>query len=221
MTAALSIFQPSDEQGKAKAKPKPSAASLLSAAKKPAKGSSSHMTYTGDPGREVAARWLALNAKVAETERELGLARDQLIEIIRPWHSAACAHRRQHESTVVVDSPAGGVRVSFQHRYARIPLDQEVHLQALVAAEYKRFFRRTCSLKVRKEIADDPATLDAIVEALGEALGADKFALVFEVDQSLIPTKAYTETSCQLPAETRAGLSLAGVRQIVAVAPSK
>jgi hypothetical protein len=57
-----------------------------------------------------------------------------------------------------------------------------------------------------------------MVLALAEALGAENFASLLEVEQSLTPTKAYTETNCQFPAETRAALNLAGVRQIVAIA---
>ena len=56
-----------------------------------------------------------------------------------------------------------------------------------------------------------------MVVALAEALGADNFASLFEVGQTLTPTKVFTETSCQLPSETRAALNLAGVRQIVAI----
>jgi hypothetical protein len=41
---------------------------------------------------------------------------------------------------------------------------------------------------------------------------------LFGLEQSLTPTKAYTETNCQFPAETRAALNLIGVRQIVAIA---
>lgn len=41
---------------------------------------------------------------------------------------------------------------------------------------------------------------------------------MFEVEQSIAPTKAYTETSCQLPPETRAALTAAGIKQVVAMA---
>jgi hypothetical protein len=51
-----------------------------------------------------------------------------------------------------------------------------------------------------------------------EALGAENFASLFDVEQSLSPTKSYTESSCQFPSATRVQLSLIGVRQIVAIA---
>jgi hypothetical protein len=128
-----------------------------------------------------------------------------------------CARRRAHEATVVVETPTGALRVSFQHRYCKLGLDREEHLRQVLGDDFERFFKRTVSLKVKKEVAEDPAQLEQMVMALAEALGAENFASLFEVEQSLAPTKAYTETSCQLPAETRAALNLAGVRQIVAL----
>ena len=198
--------------------PKPlSAADLLAGATKKGKASS-HLVYAGEAGREAAALWLKLDTQLAETERELALVRDQVLNVIRPWHEETCARRRAHEPTVIVETPAGTVRVSFQHRYTKLPLDRETHLRELLQDEFERYFKRTVSLKVKKEIAEDPVQLEAMVVAVAEALGADKFTSLFEVEQSLSPTKAFTETSCQLPAETRAALMLAGVRQIVAFA---
>ena len=119
---------------------------------------------------------------------------------------------------MVVETPAGALRVSFQHRYAKLGLDREEHLRQVLGEDFERYFKRTVSLKVKKDVAEDPERLDAMVLALAETLGAENFASLFEVEQSLAPTKAYTETSCQLPPETRAALNLAGVRQIVALA---
>jgi hypothetical protein len=96
-----------------------SAADLLAGAAKKGKASN-HLVYTGDAGQEAAVRWLELNAKFAETERELGLARDQVLDVIRPWHEETCARRRAHEATVVVEALTGALRVSFQHRYAKL-----------------------------------------------------------------------------------------------------
>ena len=51
-----------------------SAADLLAGATKKGK-SSNHLIYVGEAGCEAAERWLDLNDKFAETERELALAR--------------------------------------------------------------------------------------------------------------------------------------------------
>src|SRR4051812_14331791 len=96
-----------------------SAADLLAAATKKAKASS-HLQHASEAGKEVAARWLELNAQLAETERELGLARDQVLDLVRPWHEETCARRRVHEATVVIETPTGALRVSFQHRYVKL-----------------------------------------------------------------------------------------------------
>src|SRR5262245_16693775 len=193
-----------------------SAADLLAGATKKGKPSN-HLIYVGEVGCEAATRWLDLNDKLAETERELALARDRVLDVIRPWHEDACAKRKAHESTVVAETPTGALRVSFQHRYAKLGLDREEHLRELFGADCERYFKRTVSLKVKKEVAEDPERLDAMVLALAEALGVENFSSLFEVEQSF-PTKAYTESTCQFPAETRAALNLIGVRQIVAVA---
>jgi hypothetical protein len=88
----------------------------------------------------------------------------------------------------------------------------------LLGDDFDRYFKRAVSLKVKKEVAEDPVQLETMVVALAEALGADNFATYFEVEQSLTPTKTYTEANWQFSLETRAALRLAGVRQIVALA---
>ena len=59
------------------------AADLLAGATKKGK-SSNHLVYVGEVGCEAAARWLDLNEKLAETERELNLVRDRVLDVIRP-----------------------------------------------------------------------------------------------------------------------------------------
>ena len=138
--------------------------------------------------------------------------------MIRPWHEDTCARRKAHESTVVVETPTGAMRVSFQHRYTKLALDREEHLLQLLGDDFARYFKRTVSLKVKKEVAEDPERLNAMVLEVAKAFGEENFDRLFEVEQSLAPTKAYTESNCQFPAETRAALNLIGVRQIVALA---
>jgi hypothetical protein len=212
--SALTVFKPAEPQGQAE--PLSAAALLGAATKKPGKGTS-HLTYTGT-GTEQAARWIVPGRQAEEIERELGLLRDAILGVVTPWHEETCARRRAHESTVEIRTPAGTVRLSYQHRYAKLPLDREVALRAAVQDEFDRFFKRSVALKVKKEVAEDPARLEQMVLALAKTLGAENFAAMFEVEQSIAPTKAYTETSCQLPPETRAALTAAGIKQVVAMA---
>jgi len=209
---ALSVYKPAEKPDQPV-----SAADLLSAATKKPSRSTSHLTYTGQ-GIEQAARWIVLHRQAEEIEREEQLLRDAVIEIVTPWHAEACARRRAHESTVEMSTPAGTLRLSFQHRYAKLLVDREAALRAAVKDEFDRFFKRSVALKVKKEVAEDPARLEQMVLALAKTLGAENFAAMFEVEQSIAPTKAFTETSCQLPPETRAALTLAGIKQVVALA---
>ena len=116
---------------------------------------------------------------------------------------------------------AGVLRVTYQHRYLKIPAGQEEHLRDAVKDSYDRFFKAAASLKVRKEIAEDPDRLNDVVLRLAETLGED-FASIFEAEQTIAPTKCFTEQRYQeLDAEANAKLELIGVRQVVAMAHHK
>jgi len=207
--SALSIFKPPQE--------KPlSAADLLGAATKKAK-SNNHLIYNG-PEIEDAARWLVLGRQGDEIEREKALARDAILSVVTLWHEEQCAKRRTHESTVEINTPSGIVRISFQHRYGKLLLDRQSALQAAAGADFERFFKKSVSLKVKKEIAEDPERLNEMVLKLAQAMGPENFAVLFEVEQSWMPTKVFTETSCQLPAEARTALQAAGLKQVIAMA---
>ena len=110
----------------------------------------------GEAGCEAATHWLDLNDKFAETERELPWPAIRVLDVIRPWHEDSCAKRKAHESTVVVETPTGALRVSFQHRYTKLALDREEHPRQLFGDDFERYFKRTVSLKVKKEVAEDP-----------------------------------------------------------------
>ena len=209
--SALSIFKPTQPEEKPL-----SAEALLGAATKKAK-SNSHLIYNG-PDIEAAARWLTLGRQAEEIEREIGLLRDAILSVITPWHEEACARRRAHESTVEIHTPAGTVRISFQHRYGKLPLDRQDALQAVAGADFERFFKKSVSLKVKKEISEDPVRLEQMVITLAQTMGPENFAMVFEVEQSWSPTKVFTETSCQLPPEARTALQAAGLKQVIAMA---
>src|SRR2546423_9390723 len=164
--SALSVFKP--EEPREKAEPLSAAALLGAATKTPTKGTS-HLSYTG-PAAEPAARWLVLGHQAEEIEREMGLLRDAILDAVAPWHEETCARRRAHESTVEIATPSGTVRVSFQHRYTKLPLDREAALRQAVNGDYERFFKRSVSLKVKKEVAEDPARLEQMVLTLAKSM---------------------------------------------------
>ena len=200
-------------------KPKKSLDDILASAEKKSSKASSHLNYPSQ--LETAAQWLKLHAQYEEAERELRLLRDQILAIVRPWHEETCAKKKAHEATVVVPSPAGNLRVSFQHRYSTIPLSKKEELTNILNGQFDQFFKKSVSVGVKKEIAEDPDKLEQMVMALIEMVGEDNFNQFFETTRSLVPTKTFTESCCQLPAETKQALLAAGVKQIVAFAATK
>lgn len=213
----VAITQPHD----APAKPAIDAAALLGAAAKKTKGASAHLNFTEQPALVTAERWLALSVQKDEAERDMDLLADQILSAVRPWHRETCQRRRTFDGTVNLTTPAGVLRVSFQNRYSKIPLDREPELRAAVGDDYDRLFKRHVALKVKKDVADDPQRLEQLVVSLAESIGADNFAACFEVEQSLSPTEVFTQTSCQLSEETRTALETAGVKQTIGFAKGK
>src|SRR5262245_39468113 len=125
-----------------------SAADLLAGAAKKDK-SSNHLVYVGGVGSEAATRCLDLNDEVAEIERELDLARDRVLDVIRPWHEDACAKRKAHEATVVVETPNGALRVS-----TRRCRDPSSRVTTRVASHFERDERQGGAGHVGRGCAD-------------------------------------------------------------------
>ena len=62
-----------------------------------------------------------------------------------------------------IPTTAGTLRVSFHHRYGKIPLDREAELQAAASGDFDRFFKRTVALKVKKEVDAGDASRRSIL----------------------------------------------------------
>lgn len=196
-----------------------SAADLLASAAKSAKPGK--LTCTDEFAQQQAAHWLRLDRQVKELTREQELTRDALIDAVRPFHEETCKRRRTYEASVQVESELGNVRVSFQNRWVKMNPAVEPDLREALNGgnvSYDTLFRRHVSVKIRKDIAEDAEALNAVVMELANALGAERFREVFEVEQNLQPTKIYTETQYNLSEHVRNVCGLAGVRQVVAVA---
>ena len=99
--------------------------------------------------------------ELAETERELALVRDRVLEVVRPWYEETCARRRAHESTVVVETGEATLRISFQHRYTKLSLDREDQIKKALGDDYERYFKRLVSLKLKKEMRTEAANVVA------------------------------------------------------------
>jgi len=118
--------------------------------------------------------------------------------------------------------PAGTVRVSFQHRYGKLPLDREAGLRAAVNDDFETLLQALGVAEVKKEVAEDPTRLEHMVLALAkDARCRELRGDVRGRANRLAPTKVFTESSWQLTPETRAALATAGIKQVVAMAASK
>jgi hypothetical protein len=188
---------------------------LLKAAAKASSKKKDGLDYAGElPG---SAELLRALRQRDELEREIDLLRESVRRTLEPWYREQLVSRG-YETTV----RAAGLRLSFQHRYAKLPADREEPLRGIVNGSFERFFKPVSSLRVRKEIAEDPERLDAVVLDLANTLGAERFAEVFECEQTLTPTRVFTERRyLDLTPEQNAALELAGVRQIVSFAEGR
>lgn len=203
------------------AKAKPNLAAFLSAtAKKPAKGKASHMEYDGD-AKDLASDFLKWAAAVDEAKREKDVVRDQIIKIVSPWHAEKCRARGEHEATVVVPANQGAVRVSFQHRYAKLSADKAELLAGILGeTAFTELFRQVHTIAIRKEIAEDPAKLEEMHASLVEVIGAERMEAWFETSSSLVPNAVFTERKYTFDPATSQKLEAAGVKQVVAMAKS-
>ena len=198
---------------------KPNVADLLGAATKK-KGTTNHLTFSEPGVLALAERWLSMSAQQDEAEREKKLLADQILASVSRWHRETCQKRHSFDGTVVLPAASGAVRISFQNRYGKIPLDRENELRAALHGDYDRLVKRNVGIKVKKEVAEDPDKLEKLVLTLAEALG-DQFAETFEVEQFLSPTDLFTQTSYQFSDETRTALEAAGVKQVTAFVKGK
>jgi len=185
---------------------------LLDSAQK--KQESDALVYAAEHGRPEAEKLLKLEAQKGEIERELAQLKDFLVRALRPFHVAECLRRKEYNACVLVPTAQGTAQVLFQHRWTKIPAAKEAELRALLGADYDRCFRPAVSLAVKKEIAEDPAKLDAVISELA-ALAGPRFAEWFEADRALAPTRNFTEAvALTIDQATKDKL---GLKQIVPV----
>jgi hypothetical protein len=206
-------------QCKIKGKMLDAGALLKSAAKSPGTSKASPFDYGNLP---AASRVLLLTRQRDELDRELALAKDEVRAAVDPFYRD-CLAKHGFESSVRVDAAkAGKLRVTFVHRYCKLAASVGEQIAQIAGAAYDRFFKTGATLKLRKEIADDPERLNDAVLALAEAIGPKRFQEFFECEQTLIPTRAFTERRYnELSAEQNVQLEALGVKQIVSMAEAK
>ena len=183
-----------------------------------AKSKSGHLVYDGSEAQASATDWLTKSKQSDELARELSQLRHDVITAVNPWHADQVVRKRKWTPTVLVETPAGELRVTYQSKYNKIVAQNEQAIREAVDGDFDRLFTRQRSLSVRKAVTEDAGAFDALVAILREQLGNEMFEHCFEVEESLAPTKAFTETQHALSDAARAMLALAGVKQVVMVA---
>ena len=202
--------------------PAQTAAQLLQAAAQPSARSHrlSPFDYDGDL-QALAVQVIELSRQKAESERALGLAHEDIRQAVDPWYRERLSQHGYEPSVRVPAGQYGYLRVTYQHRYLKLPLAKADGLRELLGTVFEQFFQQAVSLKVRKEVAEDSQWLAKVVVQLGQLLGND-FARIFEAEQTLLPTRAFTELRYrQLDASVNERLEGAGVRQVVAMGESR
>jgi hypothetical protein len=197
------------------------AALLKASAKAPAGKASSPFDYDGDL-KEPAARFLAIKAQVDELGREEGLVRDEIRRVVDPWYQGRLRDHKYESSVKVGAGDGASLRVTYSRRCTKLPASKEDELRGILGDEYDRFFRPVAKVALKKAVAEDPDRLAEVVTELAEALGADKFSAIFDVEQTIEPSDAFAELRYrELDGETNSKLELAGVKQIVAFGQGK
>ncbi len=165
-----------------------------------------------------ARKFLAAAIKQEAAKGEVSKAKEKLIELVAPFHLEQCHKRGSYEVQVRLDVKLAAVRLSFEDRYYKIPLNKSAALKELVGRDYPAFFQTAFGVKVKKAIADDQKQLRRAINELVKALGRDRFLEIFEADVSIEPTTAFTEARPGLEPKLLEALTGAGVRQVVTVA---
>lgn len=121
----------------------------------------------------------------------------QLTEAKAIVASAIQAWREQQPSydpcVVIPIGDVGTLQVLFKQQWHKIPSQKEAELRAELGEAFDDSFREQVTLKVRKDVTDDPKKLEQIVLALANAVGPEQFAAWFEVERTWVPTATFAE----------------------------
>jgi len=172
--------------------------------------------YDGPELQEEASNWLSRHRRSEKLDREMADWQEAIVSAIGPWRELTCANTGEHHPSVVIETEAGGVRITFQSRFAKIDAAREAQLRGELGDAFDTFFTEEVSLKLKKAIADDPVQLKSVLKKLA-ALAGDSFAEWFECERIFVPTPAFA-IEAPLDAEVREEL---GIKQIVKIAEAK
>jgi hypothetical protein len=120
--------------------------------------------------------------KDAKAEREL------VEEVLRPFGMEARRELIQREQTHHTSIKINGqVTMKVSKSYSEIPLDNQEELEEIFGEdEFERLFMVHTSIEFNEQFVGDPEVLQAVIDAVG----ADKFHEIFKVVQTVKPKEA-------------------------------
>jgi hypothetical protein len=164
----------------------PLAMVAAAAKKKPAKKSKSKtpvVDIDDEAVKDAVVKWkdAKQREKDAKTEREM------LEEGMRP---AAMEARRkhiqdnqEHTSAVKVNCDGEVVTMKTSKAYSEISTDNEDELREIFGEDFDRLFGTCTKIEFKAKFATDPEVLQAVIDAVG----AERFTEIFDVSQAIKP----------------------------------
>lgn len=183
--------------------------SFLDAAK--SKSASLPLVYDRPKGEAEAQTLLRVLRELHRLgEEETDLKQFLRDEVLAPWHAKICQTRERYEPTVHVETNEGTLAVTFKRQYSSIPAERETELRAELGAKFDKWFHEKAQVALRKDVADDEAKIDKLVNEMRKLLG-ERFGDYFTASRVFVPTKEFTE-ECILDPVERERL---GIKQVV------
>ncbi len=163
--------------------------------------------------KRQAAAYLRAKKQFDALEELVERERLKILSGLQAWHLDQCRERGAYEPSLLIDSSAGTLRVTFGESYEKIPEQKRDALRDLAGKHFDEWFTGVRHLTLQKDVTKDKAKLDALVAKLLAVLGHDAFVANFQVEQLLKPTKVFTEAKIEMDAVTLDAFTEAGVVQ--------
>lgn len=150
------------------------------------------------PSKKGAVPRITVSKKAAETVDEISAMKEQIdslqtmvelkteevLQVVVPQREEIC--KEEYASSIKVAGSTSEIMFTWKDAYSKIPLEDEEKLRQIVGADYSNYFDKKLKIEVREEVGEDK------LKELISAIGAEKFAEYFQVEQWVTPKKRYT-----------------------------
>jgi len=132
-------------------------------------------------------RWIASKKAVADAEAEMVQAENEILPVAVELRKAELRKTGKYESSIKINR---AIQVVFQNKYSKIdPTMIEAFKKAFGDDEADKLVVLKTIISLTEKALNDPS----IMETLVKAVGPEKFAEYFKVDQTLVPTERLHE----------------------------